>query len=99
MPDSVSPPAKAELENDLSDHGFLHALGERVRAWRARTLGPGGYSQPENVTAKYDKIGDLFIEGNFEYRFHVFRSFFGALFADVGNIWLTHQDANKPKGD
>ncbi len=70
-----------------------------VRAWRARTLGPGGYSQPPTVTAKYDKIGDLFIEGNFEYRFHIFRSFFGALFADVGNIWLTHPDANKPNGD
>lgn len=70
-----------------------------VRAWRARTLGPGGYAQPEGVTAKYDKIGDLFIEGNFEYRFQVFRSFYGALFADVGNIWLTHPDANKPNGD
>ncbi len=70
-----------------------------VRAWRARTLGPGGYSQPENVKAKYDKIGDLLIEGNIEYRFHVFRSFFGAAFADVGNIWLTHKDATKPNGD
>jgi outer membrane protein assembly factor BamA len=70
-----------------------------VRAWRARTLGPGGYHQPEGITAKYDKIGDLFIEGNFEYRFHVFRSFYGALFADVGNIWLTHKDVNKPLGD
>ena len=36
MPDSVSPPTKSELENELSDHGFLQTLGQRVRAWRAR---------------------------------------------------------------
>ena len=70
-----------------------------VRAWRARTLGPGGYDQPSNVTAKYDKIGDLLIEGNFEYRFHVFRSFFGAAFIDVGNIWLLNKDNRKPNGN
>lgn len=70
-----------------------------VRAWRARTLGPGGYDQPENITAKYDKIGDLLIEGNFEYRFHVFRSFYGAAFVDVGNIWLLNKNASKPDGN
>lgn len=70
-----------------------------VRAWRARTLGPGGYDQPDSVTAKYDKIGDLLIEGNIEYRFHVFRSFYGALFADVGNIWLLNKDNRKPNGN
>jgi outer membrane protein assembly factor BamA len=70
-----------------------------VRAWRARTLGPGGYSQPANLNARYDKIGDFIIEGNIEYRFHVFRSFYGAIFADGGNIWLLHKDASKPNGD
>ncbi len=70
-----------------------------VRAWRARTLGPGGYDQPSNITAKYDKIGDLLIEGNVEYRFHIFRSFFGAAFVDVGNIWLLNKNATKPDGD
>ena len=70
-----------------------------VRAWRARTLGPGGYDQPDSIKAKYDKIGDLLIEGNIEYRFHIFRSFFGALFADVGNIWLLHKNNTKPNGD
>ncbi len=70
-----------------------------VRAWRARTLGPGGYAQPDSVTSKYDKIGDLLIEGNFEYRFHIFRSFYGAAFIDVGNIWLLHEERGKPGGD
>jgi len=70
-----------------------------VRAWKARTLGPGGYQQPSSINAKYDKIGDILIEGNFEYRFHVFRSFFGAVFADVGNIWTLNKNPLKPDGD
>lgn len=69
-----------------------------VRAWRARTLGPGGYD-PTNTNSKYDKIGDLIIEGNIEYRFHLFRSFYGAWFVDAGNIWLLHKDATKPGGE
>ena len=69
-----------------------------VRAWRARTLGPGGYD-PTNTNTKYDKIGDLIIEGNIEYRFHIFRSFYGAWFIDAGNIWLLHKDASKPNGE
>ena len=36
MPDSVSLPPQTELEKELSDNGFLHALGQRVRTWRAR---------------------------------------------------------------
>lgn len=70
-----------------------------VRAWRARTLGPGGYAQPDSINSKYDKIGDFIIEGNVEYRFHIFRSFYGAWFVDAGNIWQLHQDSQKPLGD
>lgn len=69
------------------------------RAWRARTLGPGSYSQPDSVSSRYDKIGDIQIESNIEYRFHIFKSFYGAWFADAGNIWLSYKDANKPNGE
>lgn len=81
------------------EQSFFSGGPNGVRAWRARTLGPGGYSQPADVNARYDKIGDFLIEGNIEYRFHVFRSFYGAIFADGGNIWLLHKDAAKPNGD
>lgn len=69
------------------------------RAWRARTLGPGSYSQPDSVSSRYDKIGDIQIETNLEYRFHIFKSFYGAWFADAGNIWLSYKDPNKPNGE
>lgn len=68
-----------------------------IRAWRARTLGPGSYMASES-SARYDKIGDLQIEGNIEYRFHILRSFYGAWFADAGNIWLLYDDPSKPNG-
>ena len=68
------------------------------RAWRARTLGPGSYAQPDSISARYDKIGNIQIESNIEYRFHIFKSFYGAWFADAGNIWLSYNDPNKPNG-
>lgn len=68
------------------------------RAWRARTLGPGSYAQPSDETARYDKIGNIQIESNVEYRFHIFKSIFGAWFVDAGNIWLSYNDPKKPNG-
>ncbi len=58
-----------------------------LRAWQARTLGPGGYVDPNN-TNYADKIGDVKIEGNFEYRFHIIKFLNAAMFVDAGNIWL-----------
>ncbi len=69
-----------------------------VRAWRARTLGPGGYD-PSNSATRYDKIGDILLEGNVEYRFHIIKTFNGALFVDAGNVWRLEKDATKPNGE
>jgi len=69
-----------------------------VRAWRARTLGPGGYD-PTNSSTRFDKIGDILLEGNFEYRFHIIKEFNGAIFVDAGNIWRLKKDETKPNGE
>jgi hypothetical protein len=69
-----------------------------VRAWRARTLGPGGYN-PGEIQTRYDKIGDILLEGNVEYRFHIIKSFNGALFVDAGNVWRLKKDETKPNGE
>ncbi|MDP1801561.1 MAG: BamA/TamA family outer membrane protein [Bacteroidota bacterium] len=69
-----------------------------VRAWRARTLGPGGYD-PRTSQTRYDKIGDILLEGNVEYRFHIIKSFNGALFVDAGNVWRLNKDETKPNGE
>lgn len=80
------------------EQSFFSGGPNSVRAWRARTLGPGGYAQPDSVNTRYDKIGDMILEGNMEYRFHIFKDFYGAWFTDIGNIWLLHDDPNKPNG-
>jgi outer membrane protein assembly factor BamA len=77
------------------EQSFFSGGPNSVRAWRARTLGPGEYD-PRNSNTRFDKIGDILLEGNFEYRFHIIQSFNGALFVDAGNIWRLYPDENKP---
>lgn len=80
------------------EQSFFSGGPNSVRAWRARTLGPGGYN-PSSDGMRYDKIGDILLEGNAEFRFHIFRAFNGAVFVDAGNIWRLHPDKNKPNGE
>ena len=80
------------------EQSFFSGGPNGIRAWRARTLGPGSYD-PSHSTARYDKIGDVQLESNLEYRFHIFKSFYGAWFVDAGNVWTLNKDPNKPNGN
>jgi outer membrane protein assembly factor BamA len=66
-----------------------------MRAWHVRSLGPGSF---RDTTNSYTSAGDIKLEGNAEYRFGIFGSLKGALFADAGNIWLLRSDTLKPGG-
>ncbi|WP_423147735.1 BamA/TamA family outer membrane protein [Rubrolithibacter danxiaensis] len=69
-----------------------------IRAFRARTLGPGT-NPPENVGTRSlsaDQSGDIKLELNTEYRPKLFSIVEGALFIDAGNIWLLHDDPDRP---
>lgn len=79
------------------EQSFFAGGPNSVRAWRSRSIGPGAYMPTDN--ARYDKIGDILIEGNIEYRFNIFGSYNGAIFADAGNIWLLKPNADKPSGE
>jgi outer membrane protein assembly factor BamA len=72
---------------------FFSGGANGLRAWRARTLGPGGYNAP---LVAFDRIGEAMLEANAEYRFKLISYLEGALFCDVGNIWLLQDDPNKP---
>lgn len=69
-----------------------------IRAFRARTLGPGSYVIPPTVNNNYtpDQSADLKLEFNTEYRAKLFSIVRGAVFVDAGNIWLLHADPDKP---
>jgi hypothetical protein len=79
------------------EQSFFAGGPNSVRAWRSRSIGPGAYMPTDN--ARYDKIGDILIEGNIEYRFNIIGSYNGALFADAGNIWLLKPNPDKPGGE
>lgn len=81
------------------DKQFFAGGSSGVRAWQARTLGPGNYNRASlssdssrNNLRNLDQIGDMKFEGNLEYRFKLINNFFGtklkgATFIDFGNVW------------
>lgn len=75
------------------ESSFFVGGANGLRAWRARSIGPGSYSAP---LVAFDRIGELRLEGNVEYRFKLISYLEGALFADVGNIWNWKEDPAKP---
>jgi hypothetical protein len=83
-----------------------------VRAWQARTLGPGNYNRGEALPEEeqrrllygLDQTGELHIETNFEYRYKLLNKFFGAklkgaVFLDAGNVWNVSNGSSKSRFD
>ncbi len=69
-----------------------------IRAWQARTLGPGNYSRADLTEElrvnlrNLDQLGEVKLETNAEFRFRILNKFLGArlngaTFIDAGNIW------------
>ncbi|SMP31571.1 Outer membrane protein assembly factor BamA [Flavobacterium hercynium] len=68
-----------------------------IRAFRARTLGPGSFlAEPTTSTYLPDQSADLKLEFSTEYRAKLFSIVRGAVFVDAGNIWLLNADPDKP---
>lgn len=73
---------------------FFVGGSNSIRAFRARTLGPGSYDpRTENSTrAIFDQAGDIKLEMNAEYRANLFKFLNVAAFVDAGNIWLINDE-------
>ena len=63
-----------------------------VRGFAVRTIGPGGYHTPRTKYSYIDQTGDFKLEANAELRTRLFGQLNGALFLDVGNVWLLRPD-------
>lgn len=99
--------------NEVPFEKLFYAGGSGgIRAWQARTLGPGNYNRgiaiPEEEKRKIyyglDQIGELHIETNFEYRYKLLNKFFGAklkgaLFLDAGNVWNVANGTSETRFD
>lgn len=71
-----------------------------VRAFTARSIGPGGYPPDEdNKYSFINHVGDVRLEANIEYRFRIISDLHGALFLDAGNVWLMRKDDSRPGGE
>ena len=70
-----------------------------LRAFSTRSIGPGGYVPNNDKRYAYiNHVGDVRLEANAEYRFHLIADLHGALFLDAGNVWLLRNDAARPGG-
>jgi len=78
------------------EKGFWLGGANDMRGWKFRSLGPGTYS---SQSIRYDRTGDIMIQGSFEYRFPVYNFIHGSLFADAGNIWLRKENPDFSGGE
>jgi len=78
------------------EKSFFGGGANDIRAWQARTLGPGSYRDPQR---NFDKIGDILLEANVEYRFALIDVVEAAFFLDAGNIWTINSDPARPGAD
>ncbi|MEN8956779.1 MAG: BamA/TamA family outer membrane protein, partial [Flavobacteriales bacterium] len=75
------------------EKSFFAGGTDKTRAWKARSLGPGSF---RDSVLNFDKIGEILLEGNAEYRFDLLGFLDGAVFVDAGNIWLMNEDSLRP---
>ena len=78
---------------------FFVGGSNSIRAFRARTLGPGSYDpRTQNASFYFDQSGDIKLEMNAEYRANIYKFLNVAAFVDAGNIWLMNEDSTRPGG-
>lgn len=79
---------------------FFNGGTNSIRAFRARSIGPG--SNPPETTGGFlpDQSGDIKLEFSTEYRAKIYSVVNGAVFLDAGNIWnLNAKDENGAPAD
>ncbi len=79
---------------------FFVGGASSLRGFQARSIGPGTYRNEElGDESFFDQSGDILIETNFENRFDMGPYFEGAVFVDLGNVWLKNASEARPGGE
>lgn len=78
------------------ERSFYAGGANGLRGWGYRGVGPGGYVPTgEDI----EKIGDMQLELNAEYRFPIRDIINGAFFVDAGNVWTYRPNEAMPNGE
>jgi outer membrane protein assembly factor BamA len=78
---------------------FFVGGSNSIRAFRARTLGPGSFDPrtlPQGFA--FDQAGDIKLEMNAEYRANLYKFLNVAAFVDAGNVWLINNVEGREGG-
>ena len=76
---------------------FFAGGGNDIRAFRARSLGPGTFNVNKDTIQLFaDQGGDIKLLSSAELRAKLYRFIHGAVFLDAGNIWLAKEDTARP---
>jgi outer membrane protein assembly factor BamA len=68
-----------------------------MRGWSFRQLGPGGYFTDKE---RYiERVGDMRLELNLEYRGTIYKAFKFGVFSDIGNVWLLSKNEDMPNAE
>lgn len=79
------------------EKAFLAGGANDMRGWRMGDLGPGSFHN-DTVSQNFGQLGDMQLQFQIEYRFPIYSFFKGALFTDIGNVWLLQPSPDLPGG-
>lgn len=78
------------------ERSFYAGGANGLRGWGYRGVGPGGFV-PNGLDI--EKIGDMQLELNAEFRFPIRAIFNGAIFVDAGNVWTYNPNPSMPNSE
>jgi outer membrane protein assembly factor BamA len=79
------------------EKAFIAGGANDMRGWKMGTLGPGTYFN-DTVSENLGQVGDMQLQLQIEYRFPIYGFFKGALFTDIGNVWILQPSSYFPGG-
>jgi outer membrane protein assembly factor BamA len=80
------------------ERSFFVGGSNSMRGWTFRQLGPGGYYH-ETTDFIMERVGDMKLELNLEYRGTIYKAFKFGVFSDIGNVWLLSKYEDMPNAE
>ncbi|MCL2290218.1 MAG: outer membrane protein assembly factor [Bacteroidetes bacterium] len=77
------------------ERSFFVGGASSMRGWTFRQLGPGGFYSEDYI----ERVGDMRVELNLEYRGTIYKAFKYGVFSDIGNVWLLSKYEDMPNAE